>query len=259
MTESKPDLVLLHGVTMSGSAWSDVIPLLSQAHRVHTPTALGHRGGAPAPARRPVTLGDMVDDAERILDDLGLDRPHLAGNSMGGWMSIELARRGRAASVCALSPAGMWSIGSASQDHAVARLRREVALTRVSRPIAPLALKLAAVRRIAMRDIAWRADRLTPAAALTAADDLLGCAVTVDLLGTREHLEPLDPVPCPITVAWGQHDRIFPVDVNGAIARDRIPQATFTVLARVGHVPMIDDPALVADTIIGTIGAARSD
>ena len=259
MTESKPDLVLLHGVTMSGSAWSDVIPLLSQAHRVHAPTALGHRGGAPAPARRPVTLGDMVDDAERILDDLGLDRPHLAGNSMGGWMSIELARRGRAASVCALSPAGMWSIGSASQDHAVTRLRREVTLTRVSRPIAPLALKLAAVRRIAMRDIAWRADRLTPAAALTAADDLLGCAVTVDLLGTREHLEPLDPVPCPITVAWGQHDRIFPVDVNGAIARDRIPQATFTVLTGVGHVPMIDDPALVADTIIGTIGAARSD
>ena len=259
MTESKPDLVLLHGVTMSGSAWADVIPLLSQAHRVHAPTALGHRGGAPAPARRPVTLGDMVDDAERILDDLGLDRPHLAGNSMGGWMSIELARRGRAASVCALSPAGMWSIGSASQDHAVARLRREVALTKVSRPIAPLALKLAAVRRIAMRDIAWRADRLTPAAALTAADDLLGCAVTVDLLGTREHLEPLDPLPCPITVAWGQHDQIFPVDVNGAIARDRIPQATFTVLTGVGHVPMIDDPALVADTIIGTTGAARSN
>lgn len=83
--------------------------------------------------------------------------------------------------------------------------------------------------------------------------------MTVDLLGTREHLEPLDPLPCPITVAWGQHDRIFPVDVNGAIARDRIPQAAFTVLTGVGHVPMIDDPALVADTIIGTIGAARSN
>jgi pimeloyl-ACP methyl ester carboxylesterase len=231
---------------------------VSHAYSVHAPTALGHRGGSPAPERRPVIIRDVVDDAERILDELDLDRPHLAGNSMGGWVAIELARRGRAASVCALSPAGMWSVGSTSQDHAVARLRREVALTRLSRPVAPLALKLGVVRRIAMRDIASHADRLTPSRALTAADDLLGCAVTSDLLGTREHFEPLDPLPCPITIAWSENDRIFPVAVNRAIAQERIPAAHFPVLAGVGHVPMIDDPALVAETILATTGANRS-
>lgn len=60
---------------MFGSAWADRIPLLSHAHRVHAPTALV-RGGFPR------------TDPERVLGDLGLDRPHLAGNSMGGWMSI---------------------------------------------------------------------------------------------------------------------------------------------------------------------------
>ena len=50
----------------------------------------------------------MVDAAESFLDEHGLARPHLAGNSLGGWVAIELARRGCAASVCAFSPAGFW-------------------------------------------------------------------------------------------------------------------------------------------------------
>ena len=49
-----------------------------------------------------------MDDLERLLDELGLAKAHLAGNSLGGWAALELARRGRALTVCALSPAGAW-------------------------------------------------------------------------------------------------------------------------------------------------------
>jgi pimeloyl-ACP methyl ester carboxylesterase len=105
VTSEKSPLVLLHPVTSSGRIWQDVVPLLSEYHEVHAPTLLGHRGG-PAIQRRPVRVSDMVDAAERYLDEHGLARPHLAGNSLGGWVAIELARRGRAASVCAFSPAG---------------------------------------------------------------------------------------------------------------------------------------------------------
>ena len=103
-------LVLLHGGGASGGAWQDVIPLVSGHHAVYAPTAPGHRGGPPV-QRRPATAIDLVDWAERYLDEQGLQRPHLAGHSMGGYLAIELARRGRAATVCAFAPGGFWASG----------------------------------------------------------------------------------------------------------------------------------------------------
>ncbi|PRC56850.1 alpha/beta hydrolase, partial [Mycobacterium sp. ITM-2017-0098] len=85
-----------------------------------------------------------------------------------------------------------------------------------------------------------RAQRLSHAQALDMVDDVLGCEVAADLLGTPERVEPLDPLPCPVTLAWGERDKVFPVAVNGAIARERLPQARFVVLPGVGHVPMVD-------------------
>lgn len=85
-------VVLLHGLNASGNAWQDVAPLLRSYHQVYAPTAIGHRGGPPV-QRRPVTIRDVVDWAERYLDEHGLQRPHLVGHSMGGFVAIELARR----------------------------------------------------------------------------------------------------------------------------------------------------------------------
>ncbi|MFI7000111.1 alpha/beta fold hydrolase [Nocardia sp. NPDC050175] len=255
MISDKPPLVLLHGITMSAKAWQDVTPLLEPHRAVVALTALGHRGGAPV-ARRPARISDLVDDAERALDALGLERAHLAGNSLGGWIAIELARRGRADTVCALSPAGFWEAGATGQTAGVKKLRRMIALTRLTHRMQPLAVHSRLVRRIGMRDIARRADRITPAQVLDAARDLLGCTVIDDLLGNHEQVAPLPELPCPITLAWSAYDAILPVDVNGRIARERIPQAHFEILPGVGHVPMIDDPALVAATILATTGVA---
>src|SRR4029450_11736357 len=102
MDSGQSALVLLHGLTMTReTAWREVVPLLADHHEVHVPGALGHRGGPSVP-RRPLPVNDVVDAAEPSLDERVLDRPHLAGNSMGAFMAIELARRGRAATVCAL-------------------------------------------------------------------------------------------------------------------------------------------------------------
>ena len=101
----KPALVLLHPFLLSGNVWQDVVPLLSSYHQVFTPTLLGHRGGPPV-QRRPVTIWDVIDAAEEYLNEHGLQRPHLVGNSAGGFVALELARRGRAApcSHCAHLP-----------------------------------------------------------------------------------------------------------------------------------------------------------
>lgn len=247
----KPPLLLLHGVTMSAAAWDDVVPLLTDRFDLIVPTAAGHRGG-PRLQGRP-TIGALVDATEALLDERGLAAVHVAGNSMGGWIAVELARRGRARSVCAFSPAGFWTAGARDETHATDMIRRSRKTVAATRFVAPAALAVPLVRRLAMRDVAERADRISRRQAVESTRDLLGCDAAEALLGTTEQVAPLTS-PCPITIAWAERDRIFPPEVNGATARERIPNAHFVMLRGVGHVPMIDDPALCAQTIVDAAG-----
>ena len=248
-------LVLLHPLGMSARVWEPLRPALEPHHEFIALTTLGHHGGGAA-ARRPATVGDLVDDAERALNARGLERPHIAGNSLGGWMAIELARRARARSVCALSPAGSWTAGTTEQTAGARRIRRSILSARLGRPLPmPLLMRSGTVRRLVLRDAAAHGDRLTVEQTVEATRDLLGCVIAEDILTTDEELAALDPPPCPITLAWAAEDRLLPVEINGAVARRRIPQARFTVLAGTGHIPMIDEPERVARAILETTGA----
>jgi pimeloyl-ACP methyl ester carboxylesterase len=247
-------LILLHGVMGSSSMWRHVLPLLAPYHDVIAPTALGHRGGTPA-TLHPTRVQDLVDDAERCLDALGFDRVHLAGNSLGGWIALELARRKRAASVCALSPAGAW-VGPHGPA-AAHKLRRTVSLTRSSRFVLPLLAQSAHFRRWALRDNAERGERVSRSELLELVADLLGCEIGEDIFGTSEVLQPLTP-DCPVTLVWSGKDRILPLRHHAERARELIPGARFMVLEGIGHVPMLDDPQLVADTILACTQAAQA-
>jgi pimeloyl-ACP methyl ester carboxylesterase len=239
---------------MSPRIWDGVRPFLDPHHELVALTTLGHRGGA-APARRPVTVRDLVDEAERELDTRGLGRPHIAGNSMGGWMAIELARRGRARTVCALSPAGSWTAGTAEQTSGVRKIRRSIRMAKLGRALPmSLLLRSALVRRLVLRDVAEHGERLTASQTADATRDLLECLVAEDILPTEEEIQPLDPLPCPITLAWAGEDKLMPAEINGAVARERLPQARFVVLAGTGHFPMIDDPESVARAILRSAG-----
>ncbi|HWI71888.1 MAG TPA: alpha/beta fold hydrolase, partial [Baekduia sp.] len=121
-----------------------------------------------------------------------------------------------------------------------------------------LALRAPAVRRFALRSTAADGARVPRAEILAIVADLLACDVAQDLLDTPEALAPLDPVPCPITIAWSERDALLLPEVNGALARTLVPGADHVTLPGVGHVPMLDDPALVARTIRAAIarGAA---
>jgi pimeloyl-ACP methyl ester carboxylesterase len=246
-------LLLLHGLMMSAAAWADVVPLLTGHHDVVAPNATGHRGG-PA-LNGPASIRALTDHTERLLDARGLGRVHIAGNSMGGWMAIELARRGRALTVCAFSPAGFWTPGAGDEIHATNMVRRVRRRVRMVRTVAPALLCFAPLRRLAMRDSAEHGDRLTRGQALGAVLDVVGCRAAEDILKSSESVAPLDSLPCPITLAWSARDRILPPDVNGVTARERIPQASYILLPDVGHIPMVDAPRLCADTILATTGA----
>jgi pimeloyl-ACP methyl ester carboxylesterase len=207
--------------------------------------------------RHPATIWDVVDAAERYLDEKELDRSHLAGNSMGGFVALELARRGRAASVCALAPGGLWS--DDLRARAVKRVRRNGRLGRLMRPITPLLMKSSGLRRNALRDMVFHGDRLSASRAIEIAEESFECTITNDIFNRAdEHVAHMDPPPCLITIAWAEKDTVLPIDLCDPVARGRRPRATFTVLPDVAHVPMLDDPELVARTILAVTGAAKA-
>jgi pimeloyl-ACP methyl ester carboxylesterase len=251
-------LLLLHGVMGSEWMWQGVAPLLASDCEVIAPTALGHNGGPPA-LTRPASFREVIATCERQMDDLSLHRAHLVGNSMGGWMALELARAGRARSVLAISPAGMWVPTRSGGRPRAAKLTEALRMGRLTRPALPLFYRSARVRQFALRNVAARGVAVSRRELLRLTDDMLGCTIAEDLLAADEYFTPLDPAPCPITIAWCERDRIFPEPIYGVWARERVPGARYVVLRHVGHVPMLDDPQLVADTVRDALGASARD
>src|SRR6201998_4469594 len=101
-------LLLLHGIGAIWRAWSPVLPYLEPYHDVIVPTPHRHAGGPALGSEVAPSVQRLADGIEEELNHLGLEKVHIAGNSLGGWIGIELARRGRARSLVLLSPAGGW-------------------------------------------------------------------------------------------------------------------------------------------------------
>jgi pimeloyl-ACP methyl ester carboxylesterase len=253
VTERSP-LVLLHGVVMSGAVWDPVVPLLREHHDVTTPTALGHAGGEPATIR-PALVSHLVDEVERRLDADEIERAHVAGNSLGGWVGVELARRGRALSVTAISPGGFFAEDGVSKAATVRTLRRIALSIKLSSPLGSLPHRFALVRRLGLADVCERGHQVSPVEMTRIVEDLKGCGILDDILTTEETIEPLLELDCPVTIAWAERDRILPLRDCLPVARELVPDARFVILPGVGHVPMYDDASMVADVILRTTGA----
>src|SRR5216683_2461332 len=120
-------MVLLHGFTDTWRAWTPVLAALEAHHDVFAPTLPGHHGGQLVDHGMGFAIATLVDLIETQMDGLGFDRAHLVGSSLGGWLCLELAVRGRALSVVGVCPAGGWEPGS-RQERAVVRYFRRNAL-----------------------------------------------------------------------------------------------------------------------------------
>lgn len=102
----------LHGFTDTWRTWELVLPELERHHDVLAPTLPGHAGGPAIEGE--VSDAMFVDAIERAMDEVGFETAHIVGNSLGGYLSLQLAARGRAESVVALAPAGGWAEGDES-------------------------------------------------------------------------------------------------------------------------------------------------
>jgi pimeloyl-ACP methyl ester carboxylesterase len=105
-------LVCLHGFTDTSRTWELMLPALERHHDVLAPTLPGHAGGPPFDGE--LGAAALLDAIERAMDEAGFRTAHLLGNSLGGYVALQLAARGRAESVVALAPAGGWAKGDES-------------------------------------------------------------------------------------------------------------------------------------------------
>jgi pimeloyl-ACP methyl ester carboxylesterase len=257
--EGEP-VVLLHGFTGHWRHWKPVLADLVARYEVIAPALSGHNGGPPYPSGMGLeTVADAGDSLERHLGELGIGTAHFVGNSMGGALAIELAKRGRARSVVAFSPGGGWELGGPEPERIARFFARQMRIVRFSRRQIPRLMRRPGGRKLAMRDIMRHGELISPADAVDLSLDPLGCTVVNDVLAGlragRAHVEDLDQVAAPTLIAWAERDRILPLATCSVRFKREIRNAEFRVLPGVGHVPMWDDARLVVKTITDWVDA----
>jgi pimeloyl-ACP methyl ester carboxylesterase len=236
-------LVCLHGFMDTGRTWDLALPALEREHEVLVPTLPGAIGAEA-----------MADEAERAMDEAGFETAHIAGNSLGGYLALKLAERGRALTVIAFAPAGGWQDDSWRDTLALqARIYEQ---TKLAAPRADAILTTPEGRRRATQYITVRHEHI-PVELLT--HQLLAVAGWDAALPMIEHARrsedpwPLDAskVTCPVRIVWGTEDRLLPWPAAAERYQATFPNADWVVLDDVGHCPQLDVPLEAAQLILG--------
>lgn len=230
-----------------------MLPALERHHEVLAPTLPGHAGGPPLD--REVDAALLPDAIERAMDDAGFATAHIAGNSLGGFVALQLAARGRAASVVALAPAGGWATGDES---AKATLGFFVTMRDQLRAIAPHAEAIVATAEGRRRATQFITESYEHIPAELLAHQIRGVASCDAVIPMVEYAlragYDLDAerITCPVRIAWGTDDRLLPWPSAAARLRnDWLPRADWIELAGVGHCPQLDVPLETAQLILG--------
>ena len=228
---------------MSHRAFDGVVELLSSGREVFAVDLPGFGASVPLPGAP--TMQALANACVAFMAGRGHERFHVAGNSLGGGIALHLALDGRASSACALSPVGFV------EGWERAYLQLSLALTRLVGPAAAAILRVAgdsrAVRRALVRQYAEHADRLSIERLVGAFEDVGAPGYFPTARHALNWIAPhAEAPPCPITVAWAEHDRLLLTGPQFARARERLPRARHLTLAGCGHLPSWDDPEQVA-------------
>lgn len=202
----------------------------------------------PFPAGVTPTIEGFADAVEEAMEGAGFERPLVVGNSLGGWISMELARRGSVRGAVGLSPAGLMAPREATWARMVLNSMRE--MVKGAPAVAPLLRTAVGRTLLAGPSLGrpWRADPddlIEQAALLQHAP---GWIPTLGELRPNEHVAGLEEIRCPVLVLWGTRDIIL-LPRQGRRFERLIDGAELKYLKGLGHVPMSDDPDLLVDEI----------
>jgi pimeloyl-ACP methyl ester carboxylesterase len=233
-------LVLIHGLGADRHVWRPVIDAVAQQRDV---IAIDMPGFGESPALdgggRPYPPA-MAEWIAGEVAALGLERPHVAGNSLGGWVALELALLGAARSVTAIAPAGLWSRPLGPKP-TIARRVGKLLL-----PVLPAILRTGVGRSLALAGSVAYPRRVPGAEATQLVRAYLSApdftAVNAAMRSTK--FEQLDAIDVPLTFGWPTRDRLISKP-------RRLPRGSHSVtLEGCGHIPMWDDPEAVAELLL---------
>ncbi|MFF8616754.1 alpha/beta fold hydrolase [Streptomyces sp. NPDC015350] len=244
-------LLLLHGIGHHHQAWDPVLPVLAMERDVIAVDLPGFGVSPALPDGLPYDLPTVVAVLGAFCAAIGVDRPHVAGNSLGGLLALGLGREKLVRSVTALSPAGFWAPGERRYAFTTLRAMRRAALS-MPMPLIERLSHSAAGRTTLTSTIYARPGRRSPEAVVAETVALREATGFHQTLAAGRDALFTDDVPgLPVTVAWGSRDRIL-LRRQGVRAKRVIPDARLVRLPGCGHVPMNDDPALVSRVILDT-------
>jgi pimeloyl-ACP methyl ester carboxylesterase len=245
--------VCLHGFTDTWRTWELVLPTLERHHDVLALTLAGHAGGPPIDGD--VSDAVLADAVERAMDDAGFESAHIAGNSLGGYVALQLASRGRAQTVVALAPAGGWAPGDESYKHTLGFFSTMQELLKAAAPHAEAIVASVDGRRRATEYIATNFEHI-PAELL--AHQMRGAASCDAVFALIDHATregwslDAEEITCPVRIVWGTDDRLLPWPAAAARFRnDWLPHADWVELEGIGHCPQLDIPLETAQLILG--------
>lgn len=241
-------LLLIHGLGLSRRSWKPVLPILTREHDV-LPIDVPGFGTTPPLHDRTPTVAALTDAIETELDQTGLESVHVASNSLGGWIALQLARRGRARSAVALSPSGLEA--PAERLYVVAMNEMLRARSLVGAPVAALLAANPTSRSVMLGGLHGRPWRVPAHDAATEIKDFAtATGFHPTLYSTTGSSAPtgLSEIRIPVRICFGTEDAML-----GALTAPRfaaaIPGAQLIPLAGCGHVPMADNPGLIAEAI----------
>ncbi|MGF6882146.1 pimeloyl-ACP methyl ester carboxylesterase [Nocardia sp. GAS34] len=248
-------LVLVHGVGSHWQVWEPVIALLKHSFEVYAMDLPGF--GASEPLAH-TTVDTLTDALAAFLAETGLERAHLAGNSMGGLIALNLAARGLARSATAFSPIGFWSTPGRIWCQRSLGLSKTLGLA--LRPALPAILRTPAGRTAFLSLVFGRAWAVGADDALATAEGAIDSPGFDDALASFDGARLQDGgrlARVPVTVAWGNRDILLTYATQSRRARRRLPGARHLSLTGSGHTPFYDDPAGCAKILLDQLEASR--
>ena len=257
-------LLLIHGMAGSSATWRAVIPELSKKYRVLAPDLQGH--GESTKPRGDYSLGAFAASLRDLLDELGISRATVVGQSLGGGVAMQFTYQHR--DYCqrlaligsgGLGPDLNWILRILSAPGA------ELVLPVVApRPVLNVGNKLgswltsagvqsprASEMWSAYSSLADQQTRQAFLRTLRSVVDYRGQAVSA--LGKIHVSHGL-----PTLLIWGEEDRIIPV-AHGYAAHEAVPGSRLEVLPGVGHFPHVESPAAVVDILDDFITSTGQD
>jgi pimeloyl-ACP methyl ester carboxylesterase len=237
-----PTLLLVHGLGGTAFAWSPVLELLADERDVIAVDMPGFGRSTPLADGVAPTAANLAAVLADFCAELGTPKPHVAGNSLGAWVALEMARAGCASSVAGLSPAGLWRRPLGPRKREPWRTGNRI------RPLVSAMLRTGRGRELLLRSTIGHPERVPADAARRLVNGYLDSSAY--LAANREMrssaFEDPDQVEVPVTMAWGELDRLL----RPPRPERMPPQTRYLVLEDCGHTPTWDDPELVARVLL---------